>query len=244
MKYGPLPNEVLRNTSNANKDECVNALLKRTEWLATLGEIPEWVSTPIGITPEKAPKRRRVTTSTSAQGLGRGMRTTESCCCRLVCLTLRPPLWDLYVASMGGSSRAEVDANETGYRQKFYVEVAKAMMDEDWTDINGNFISVPDDHHNDERAPEILKKALNELDLRGPALSLQRELEEAWKGEKDHFMLDLQRRCSDWLKEIKKYHTVGAGRGGGSGTWWAYIFQYHVFCHVVCSQCVRCKSTT
>ena len=82
LRYGPLQDEVLKCLSNAKKEPCVNALLKRAEWLEMLGKDPEWVRTPVGITPEKAKKRQRVSNSTGTKGGARdaGMTKSESYC--------------------------------------------------------------------------------------------------------------------------------------------------------------------
>ena len=88
------------------------------------------------------------------------------------------------------------------------------MLNEDRTGSNGNIISVPDDHDQDDRAPDTLKKALASLDLRGPALSLQRELADEWKGNKEGFMAGAAATLLR-LVEGNKETPHGECRGGG-----------------------------
>lgn len=193
----------------------VDALIKRADWRASYSDQPEWAQTPLGCTPEKKKKdhERRVNKAAKACGSvdekgSAGLSVNEGYLCRLVCLTLSPPLWDLYHISRGKISRAEQDAGETGCKHEFYVKLAQGMVDEEWKDSNGNKVSVPSDHSQDDKAPEGLRRQLRSLDLEGAARGLKNERRIKWKNNEDAFMYDLQKRCFDWLKEVRKNHTV------------------------------------
>ncbi|CAN0450054.1 unnamed protein product, partial [Pylaiella littoralis] len=205
---------VLRQISAAKKDDMVDALIKRADWRASYSDQPEWAQTPLGCTPEKKKKdhERRVNKAAKACGSvdekgSAGLSVNEGYLCRLVCLTLSPPLWDLYHISRGKISRAEQDAGETGCKHEFYVKLAQGMVDEEWKDSNGNKVSVPSDHSQDDKAPEGLRRQLRSLDLEGAARGLKNERRIKWKNNEDAFMYDLQKRCFDWLKEVRKNHT-------------------------------------
>lgn len=105
--------------------------------------------------------------------------------------------------------RGEQDAKEVNGRHRFYQLVAKAMATVGWKDSHGNPLSVPDDHSNDERAPERLKSLLDNLDLKGAAVSLREEITTVFKGDETAFFVDLQQKCYRWLKEVRKHHTSG-----------------------------------
>lgn len=193
----------------------VKALIKRADWRSQYDAEPEWAQTPLNLTPEKKKRNLEKRVANAVRGCGVGEvdsspepSVNEGFLCRAVCLTLSPPLWDLYHSSKGKISRAEHDAKETGANHGFYVQLAEAMINVDWKDSNGNKPSVPSDHSADERAPECLLRQLRSVDLDGAARGLQNECRLQWHNKRPAFMFDLQKRCVNWLKDVRKNHTV------------------------------------
>ncbi|CAM9979332.1 unnamed protein product [Pylaiella littoralis] len=228
LRFGSSDTDVLRQISAAKKDEMVNALVKRADWREEYGGEPEWTRTPMGVTPEKKKREHERRVHNAERGCGRvgdgGSSTHEGYLCRVVCLTLSPPLWDLYHQSKGKISRAEQDAKETGFKDEFYVKSAQAMVNVDWEDSNGNKVSVPSDHSKDDRAPDGLRRQLRAVDLAGAARGLLNERRLQWPNNEEAFLFDLQKRCYAWLKEARSTHTeflskqtISGGDGADAG---------------------------
>lgn len=214
LKFGPLPADELRQISNANKSELVQALTSRMEWRVQLGQDPEWKTIRPGITPEKkkAHSEKALAAATRrARGGPPRAGSSQAYCCRLACLAVHPDFYGDYLCFRGGGegiSRGEQDAKQMGPKHRFFVKVARAMATPNWRDSNGRPLSVPNDHANDERASDRLKSLLKSLDLEGAAVSLHQELDTLFRGNEDVFFVDVQQRCFKWLKDIRSQHTV------------------------------------
>lgn len=215
LTYGPLPENVVRQISNARKDELVQALDARLKWREQLAQPPEWTDIPIGTTPEKKKQKREASIAKAKKKAGK-KETVESdvqgFCCRMVCLMMQPDFLDLYVKSKGGSTgiaRAEQDEGAVGFRHIFYQRLARAMATIQWRDADGRPLSVPDDHAQDDKAPEALKARLASLpdDMERSAVTLHNDLQR-FDGDDNAFYLELQRRIFQWVKDVQANHTV------------------------------------
>ena len=221
LKYGPLPEDELKQLSNANRPQLIAALRSRMAWREELEVEPEWTNIPVGVTPQKKKDKAMAKVAKAARkhsGGRRALKTpkvTQSMAysCRLVCLTTHEEFYDDYICYRGGSSgtpRGEQDTGAVGDRHRFVVRVARAMAQRDWKDKYGNAISVPDNHSKDTRAPDKLRILLADLDLEGAAVSLQGQLETVFKKDEPVFYTWLQSECSRWLRDVKGHHTVSS----------------------------------
>lgn len=218
LRYGPLPEDELKQLSNAKREDLQRALTERMRYREDLNLEPEWRAIRPGITPEKRKKRQEQMVAKAKKVAAGGAAKTKGTltrnqgyACRLACLTVLDQFYDEYLRSKGGGdgvARGEQDSREVNANHRFYFLVARAMATVGWRDSHGNPLSVPDDHSNDDRAPERLKSLLENLDLEGAAVSLREELEVVYRGDEGAFYAYLQESCYKWLKDIKKHHTV------------------------------------
>lgn len=219
LLYGSAPEHQLRQISNAKRADLIHALDARVKYRIELGLPPEWVATPVGVTPEKKKQKRDEKVERARKKAGREggkapvVTEVQTFTCRMVCLIMQPEFLDLYVQSKGGAggiARAEQDEGAVGMKHKFYQKLAVAMVTVGWKDSNGNPLSVPDDHKQDDKAPESLTARLATLpeEMERSAASLVTELQEGFNGDRPTFLLDLQRRLFGWLKNVRKTHTV------------------------------------
>ena len=65
--------------------------------------------------------------------------------CRLLCVVNCDRILKLHVRSRNAPDREEQDRKAMGVNHEFITELAKAMVDPEYKDSNGNGISLPDE---------------------------------------------------------------------------------------------------
>ena len=94
-----------------------------------------------------------------------------------------------------------------GKNHLFYVELAKAFVDEDWKTAAGNSISVPSTHRYDNPpSPQDLIGLLTGLDLQTPATVMRQALGRDDDG--NVLFEPLQELFFKWMGDLRGEHTV------------------------------------
>lgn len=203
IRYGATPEDILTNIYSAKKDVLSAALTKRAQYREENDMEREWELCPLGLTPEK----KKAKAGVAPNVMGKLPRKTDSAVCRMICLLANDTkLLDMFVKSHQKPSRDELDLHAIGSGRELYVQLAIAMVDEDWRSSDGNPISLPDDHLSDPKAPPELCNCLAALDLKAPARALRSCVNEDDDG--NLLLRPIQDQLKDWITDVKGKHAV------------------------------------
>lgn len=117
-----------------------------------------------------------------------------------------PRLSNMCVKSQQQPSRDELDRHAIGSGREFYVQLAIAMVNEDYLSPDGNPVSLPDDPESDPTAPEDLLTGLASLDVIAPATSMRSCVEVDEDG--NLLLKPVQDQLKEWMLEVKRKYTV------------------------------------